>query len=95
MSEQNLGSEQDELYYFAKNFNKLKFSNQAYIDSTQKRKEDNDHHEYHEPDGLIGFVRELNESEEALHEPIYLSGEADGIMVECAIQYVNDFAHDG
>ena len=56
-----------------------------------KRKEDNDHHEYHEPDGLIGFVRELNESEEALHEPIYLSGEADGIMVECAIQYVNDF----
>ena len=42
MSEQNLGSEQDELYYFAKNFNKLKFSNQAYIDSTQKRKEDNE-----------------------------------------------------
>ena len=41
MSE-NLGSEQDELYYFAKNFNKLKFSNQAYIDSTQKRKEDNE-----------------------------------------------------
>ena len=42
MSEPNLGSEQDELYYFAKNFNKLKFSNQAYIDSTQKRKEDNE-----------------------------------------------------
>ena len=27
---------------FAKNFNKLKFSNQAYIDSTQKQKEDNE-----------------------------------------------------
>ena len=38
----NLGSEQDELYYFAKNFNKLKFSNQAYIDSTQKQKNENE-----------------------------------------------------
>ena len=42
MTDNNLGSEQDELYYFAKNFNKLKFSNQAYIDSTQKQKEDNE-----------------------------------------------------
>ena len=33
---ENLGSAQDELYYTAKNFNKLKFSNKAYIDSTQK-----------------------------------------------------------
>ncbi len=38
----DLGSEQDELYYFAKNFNKLKFSNQAYIDSTQKQKAQNE-----------------------------------------------------
>ena len=38
----DLGSEQDELYYFAKNFNKLKFSNQAYIDSTQKQKSQNE-----------------------------------------------------
>ena len=38
----DLGSEQDELYYFAKNFNKLKFSNQAYIDSTQKKKSQNE-----------------------------------------------------
>lgn len=38
----NLGSEQDELYYFAKNFNKLKFSNKAYIESTQKQKLQNE-----------------------------------------------------
>jgi len=38
----DLGTEQDELYYFAKNFNKLKFSNQAYIDSTQKQKSQNE-----------------------------------------------------
>ena len=38
----DLSSEQDELYYFAKNFSKLKFSNQAYIDSTQKQKVQNE-----------------------------------------------------
>ena len=38
----DLSSEQDELYYFAKNFSKLKFSNQAYIDSTQKQKIQNE-----------------------------------------------------
>jgi len=38
----DLGSQQDELYYFAKNFNKLKFSNQAYIESTQKQKSQNE-----------------------------------------------------
>ena len=38
----DLSSEQDELYYFAKNFSKLKFSNQAYIDSKQKQKVQNE-----------------------------------------------------
>ena len=38
----DLGSEQDELYYFAKNFNKLKFSNEAYINSTEKQKTQNE-----------------------------------------------------
>ena len=38
----DLSSEQDELYYFAKNFSKRKFSNQAYIDSTQKQKVQNE-----------------------------------------------------
>ena len=38
----DISSEQDELYYFAKNFSKLKFSNQAYIDSTQKQKVQNE-----------------------------------------------------
>lgn len=38
---ENFASDQDELYYTAKNFNKLKFSNTAYIDNTTKDKEEN------------------------------------------------------
>lgn len=37
----NLASDQDELYYTAKNFNKLKFSNSAYIENTTKEKMEN------------------------------------------------------
>ena len=46
---------------------------------------------YHEPDGILGFIRELNQKKEAVHEPVYFKGEADGIEVEAAFQYVNEF----
>ncbi|MCR5511644.1 MAG: DNA gyrase subunit B [Lachnospiraceae bacterium] len=59
-----------------------------------KRKDEVEHIEFHEPDGLIGFVREINKTGEALHEPIYLKGESEGIEVEVAFQYVNEFHED-
>ncbi|MDR1800918.1 MAG: DNA gyrase subunit B [Lachnospiraceae bacterium] len=46
---------------------------------------------YHEPDGIIGFIKELNKKNEAYHDIVYFSGIAEGIEVECAFQYVNDF----
>ncbi len=46
---------------------------------------------YHEPDGITGFVRELNQEEEPVSDPVYFKGEADGIQVEIAFQYVNEF----
>ena len=46
---------------------------------------------FHEEDGIIGFVKDINKSKEILHEPIYFKGEADGISVEVAFQYVNEF----
>ena len=36
------GTDQDELYYTAKNFHKLKFSNTAYIDNIEKDKKENE-----------------------------------------------------
>lgn len=47
---------------------------------------------FHEPDGILGFIREsLNEKKETLHDPIYFKGSSEGIEVEVALQYVNEF----
>ena len=46
---------------------------------------------YHEPDGIIGFIKDLNQNAEVLHEPVYLKGESDGIQVEAAFQFTNEF----
>ena len=58
---------------------------------TDKRKEPEERIEYHEPDGIIGFIKDLNSKNETLHEPFYYKGEAEGIEVEVAFQYVNEF----
>lgn len=55
------------------------------------RKEEPEKIEYHEPEGIIGYIRDLNQNSEALHEPIYLKGESDGIEVEAAFQFTNEF----
>ena len=46
-----------------------------------KRGEETEHIEYHEPDGIIGFIRDLNAKKEVIHEPVYYQGTAEG--VEC------------
>lgn len=50
-----------------------------------------EHIVYHEPDGILGFIKELNEKKETIHEPVYFKGETEGIEVEAAFQYVNEF----
>ena len=56
-----------------------------------RRKEVVEHIEYHEPDGIIGFVKDVNKNSEALHDVVYFSGESEGISVEVAFQYCNEF----
>lgn len=46
---------------------------------------------FHEPDGIVGFIKDLNKKSECIHEPVYFKGESDGITVEVAFQYVNEF----
>ncbi|MDY2700472.1 MAG: DNA gyrase subunit B [Lachnospiraceae bacterium] len=56
-----------------------------------KRKEEPEHIEYHEPDGIIGFIKDMNKSTEAVCDVIYFKGESEGISVEGAFQYINEF----
>ncbi len=56
-----------------------------------RRGDEVDHVEFHEPEGIIGFVKKINSGKEAVHDVIYLKGESEGITVEVALQYVNEF----
>ncbi len=50
-----------------------------------------EHIEYHEEEGILGFIRDLNQKNEIIHEPIYFKGVSEGIEVEAVVQYVNEF----
>lgn len=50
--------------------------------------------EYHEPEGIVGFIRDLNKNAQPLHDPVYFKGEADGIQVEVAFQFTNEFCEN-
>ncbi len=56
-----------------------------------KRGPQTEHIEYHEPEGIVGFIKDMNKSRESIHDVIYFKGENEGITVECAFQYVNEF----
>ena len=58
---------------------------------TDKRKTPNEELEFHEPDGIIGFIRALNKSKDAVTDIIYFKGISDHITVEAAFQFVNEF----
>ena len=46
---------------------------------------------YHEPEGIVAYVKELNRGKTMIHEPIYFKKELDQIEVEVAIQFVDAF----
>ena len=56
-----------------------------------RRGEEIEHMEYHEENGIMGFVEDLNKKKEKIHDVIYFKGETEGITVEGAFQYVNEF----
>ena len=58
---------------------------------TDKRKDPCEEITFHEPDGIVGFIRALNKSKETVTDIIYFKGISDQITVECAFQFVNEF----
>ena len=56
-----------------------------------ERKETFEEITFHEPEGIVGFIKDLNKSKDTIHEVISFKGESDGITVEIAFQYVNEF----
>lgn len=50
---------------------------------------------YHSADGIKGLLREINQDKDlSIDETLYFSGEKDGIEVEIAMEYINDFTEN-
>lgn len=58
---------------------------------TDKRKPETEEVVYHEPEGIVGFVKDMNRSADTVHEVVCISGESEGISVEVAFQYIQEF----
>ena len=56
-----------------------------------KRPESAEKVTFHEPEGIVGFIKDMNKAKEVVSEVISFSGESEGISVEVAFQYVNEF----
>ncbi len=61
------------------------------IQFEDRRKEVIEHIDFHEPEGIIGFIKDLNKSMDTVHDVVYFTGESEGITVEVAFQYINEF----
>ena len=47
--------------------------------------------EFHEPEGIIAFVKDVNKEKEKVTPEIYFKGESEGTTLECCIQFTDDF----
>ena len=61
---------------------------------TVEDEEDNKKREFHYANGLEAFVEYLNEDKNVLHKPVHFMGEKDGIRVEIAFQYTEEYSEN-
>lgn len=55
------------------------------------RKEEPEEITFHEPDGIAGYIKDMNKSSEAIHDVIFYKGISENIEIEVAFQYINEF----
>lgn len=49
---------------------------------------------YHEPEGIVAFVKDMTKDHEPVSDPVCIRGKDEGIEVEIAFRYVNDFSEE-
>ena len=58
---------------------------------TDNRDGKTDEETFHEPEGLVGYINDMNKNNETLHDVIYFKGNNENIEVEVALQFINEF----
>lgn len=57
----------------------------------QNKRDDREPEVFHEPEGIVGFIKDLNKEKETITDIISFNGEKDGIQVEVAFQFTDTF----
>jgi len=55
------------------------------------RKGKSEQRDYHEPDGLVAYIKDLTNDKETLFEPVFIKGKIEDTELECAFQFSNAF----
>lgn len=61
------------------------------INYSDKRPESLEQLTFHEPEGIIGYIKDMNKTAETVHDVIYYKGSNENIEIEVALQYINEF----
>ncbi|MCQ2535712.1 MAG: DNA gyrase subunit B [Lachnospiraceae bacterium] len=83
--------------YFKEDDVKSRMHETAYLNPgltiiyTDKRLAEEEQITFHEPEGIRQFVKDINKNVQAVHDVVYFKGESDGVEVECAFQYTDEF----
>lgn len=56
-----------------------------------KRYDEEENITYHEPEGLKAYVKDINEGKETVCDVVYFKRSQDGMEIEAAFQYVDEF----
>ncbi len=56
-----------------------------------RRKEEPEKITFHEPDGIVGYIKDMNKTSEVVHDVIYFKGKSENIEIEVAFQFINEF----
>ncbi|MCR4727863.1 MAG: DNA gyrase subunit B [Lachnospiraceae bacterium] len=76
---------------------KARLSETAYLNPEltiyfeDRRKEEVEKITFHEPEGVVGFIKDMNKTAEPVCDVIYYKGALEGIEAEVAFQYINEF----
>lgn len=49
---------------------------------------------FHEPDGIRAFIADMNKEKEKVTDIVYFKNDLDGIEIEIAFQYINEFTEN-
>jgi DNA gyrase subunit B len=83
--------------YFKADWLKSRLHETAYLNPNlrityvNKRRSEEETVVYHEPEGIVAYVKELNDGKDKMHDPIYFKGVVDKVEVEVALQFVDTF----